>query len=254
MNKLIELEWRQNKRSFWIAFFLVGILQAIPAIAAKPYLESESLINKSVTQPHQETHLTFEGWVSGQPFTFFLLILGFFAISWSICSIVKDQDRQTTEFLYTMPHSRTSIYFSKWLANIVQVLIIAVISAGIVLLIGKSTTMMNDPWTVCSIMIAGLLITLGFMGIGFALTSWLHSERGALSMGIAVVFIMFLLNMLSDLNDSVKWLENVSLFNLFDVNAISQGAGLPVGNVVVALTLFVLGSIAGWMKLTRKDL
>ncbi len=131
MNKLVELEWRQNKRSFWIAFLLVGLLQAIPAFAAKSYLENETMVSKTVGKPHQETLTTFEGWISGQPCTFFLLILGSFAINWSIGTIVKDRDRQTTEFLYTMPCSRTSIYWAKWLTSVFQVLIIVVISTGI---------------------------------------------------------------------------------------------------------------------------
>lgn len=261
MNKLVELEWRQNKRSFWIAFLVVGLLQAIPAGAAKSYLESQSMANMTVGESHggghdsyQETLSTFEGWISGQPFTFFMLILGSFAINWAMGSIVKERDRQMMEFLFTMPQSRTSIYWAKWLANVVQVLTIAVLSTGIVLLIGKGTNVLNDPWTVSSVMLVGLLTTLAFMGIGFALTPWLNSERGALSMGIGVVFLMFLLKMLSGLNNNLNWLENISLFNLFDVYLISQGGGLPIGAIIGALVLFTTGSVAGWIKLIRRDL
>ena len=257
MNKLVELEWRQNKRSFWIAFLLVGILQAIPAVVAKSYLESQHMINKPQKEEqgtYVDTLSTFEGWISGQPFTFFLLILGSFAINWGIGTIVKERDRQTTEFLFAMPRSRTSIYFAKWFANVIQVLIIAAASAGIVLLIGKGTNVMNDPWVVADVITSGLLITLGFMGIGFALTSWLNSERGALSLGIGIVFVMFLLSMLSELNENMNWLANLSLFNLFDVHTISQGNGIPVANIFGAIAIFTVGSLAGWIKLINRDL
>jgi ABC-type arginine transport system ATPase subunit len=60
--------------------------------------------------------------------------------------------------------------------------------------------------------------------------------------------------LLSGLNDNLNWLANISLFNLFDVYAISQGGGLPVGAVMWALVLFTAGSVAGWMKLIHRDL
>lgn len=240
MNELVKYEWRQNKRSFWIALSVVGLLQAIPAVAAKSYIE--------------EGLSTFEGWVSGQPFVFFLLLLGFFSISWAIGSIVKERDRQTAEFLFTLPRSRTSIYWAKWLAQVLQVVIIAGISTGIIILIGSTSNMLNDPWAVSGVMLAGLLTSLAFTGIGFALTSWLNSERGALSIGIGIVSLMFLLDILSILNDNLVWLANFSLFNLFDSVSISEGKGLPIFSVAYALVLFVAGSIAGWAAIVRRDL
>ncbi|OPA74192.1 hypothetical protein BVG16_23955 [Paenibacillus selenitireducens] len=55
----------------------------------------------------------------------------------------------------------------------------------------KSLYMMNNVVAVSSVMAAGLLIILGFMGIGYALTSWLTSERGAISQGIGILFLIF---------------------------------------------------------------
>jgi len=251
MNKLFELEWRQNKRSFWIALCVIAVLQAIPAAASKAYLDSQ--INSGTDHIGSSALSTFEGWMAGQPFMFFVLLLGCFAINWSIGSIVKERDRQTAEFLFATPHSRTNIYLAKCAAHVVKVVMIASISTGIVLLIGKGLGVMNDVAAVSGVMAAGLMIILGFMGIGYALTSWLNSERGALMLGIGIVFLMFLLYMLSDLT-SLEWLGAVSLFNLFDVNAISRGSGLSWSSVIGALAVFLIGGCVGWMKLVHRDL
>lgn len=255
MNKLVEFELRQNKRSFWAALLLIGLLQAIPAAAAKSNIEN---MNKKLQveslDSHQESLSTFEGWVSGQPFTFFLLLLGFFSMSWAVGSIVKERERQTGEFLFALPRSRTSIYLAKWIARLLQVLVIAIITTGIVLLIGEATDMLNDPWAVSGVMLAGLLTSLAFMGIGFALTPWLNSERGALSIGIGIVSLMFLFNILSGLNDNFNWMSSISLFNLFDAFAISQGEGLSIYSVAGALVLFAAGSFMGWGATVRRDL
>ncbi|WP_281278209.1 hypothetical protein [Paenibacillus anaericanus] len=41
---------------------------------------------------------------------------------------------------------------------------------------------------------------------------------------------------------------------MFDVYAISQGGGLPIGTVMGALALFAVGSVAGGLKLIHRDL
>ncbi|WP_083835611.1 ABC transporter permease subunit [Paenibacillus dendritiformis] len=251
MSKLFELEWRQNKRSFWIALCVTAALQAIPAAASKAYLASQ--ISSGTDHTGSTALSTFEGWMAGQPFMFFVLLLGCFAINWSIGSIVKERDRHTAEFLFATPRSRTDIYLAKCSAHVVKVVIIAGVSTGIVLLIGKGLGVMNDVAAVSSVMAAGLLIILGFMGIGYALTSWLNSERSALSLGIGIVFLMFLLYMLSDLT-ALEWLGAVSLFTLFDVYAISQGAGLAGGSVIGAFAVFVIGGCVGWRRLIHRDL
>lgn len=255
MNKMMRYELNQNKRSFWIALLVVGLLQAIPAAASKSYLES---VNKKVQEERLEGYAeslsTFEGWVSGQPFTFFLLLLGFFSMSWAIGSIVKERDRHTAEFLFTLPYSRTSIYWAKWLSHVYQVIVIAVVSTGIVLMIGKFIGMLNAPWTVTNIMLAGLLTSLAFMGIGFALSPWLNSERAALSIGIGIVSIMFLLNIISGLNDSLMWIAKANLFNLFNAAAISGGEGLSIASVFGALGLLAVGSGIGWAGTVQRDM
>ncbi|MFF2910664.1 ABC transporter permease subunit [Paenibacillus sp. NPDC057934] len=248
---MFELEWQQNKRSFWIALCVIAALQAIPAAASKAYLDSQ--IYSGTDRVGSATLSTFEGWMAGQPFMFFVLLLGCFAINWSIGSIVKERDRQTAEFLFSTPRSRTDVYLAKCAAHVVKVVIIAGVSTVIVLLIGKSLGVMNDVVAVSSVMVAGLLIILGFMGIGYALTSWLSSERGALSLGIGIVFLMFLLYMLSDLT-ALKWMGGLSLFKLFDVYAISQGDGIAWGSVIGALAVFLIGGCVGWGRLVQRDL
>lgn len=251
MSKLFELEWRQNKRSFWIALSVIAALQAIPAAASKAYLDSQ--INSGADHMGSSALSTFEGWMAGQPFMFFVLLLGCFAINWSIGSIVKERDRHTAEFLFATPRSRTHIYLAKCAAHVVKVVIIVSVSTCVVLLIGKGIGVINNAAAVGSVMATGLFIVLGFMGIGYALTSWLSSERGALSLGIGIVFLMFLLYMLSDLT-ALEWLGAISLFSLFDVYAISQGAGLAWSSVIGALAVFVIGGCVGWRKLTQRDL
>lgn len=192
--------------------------------------------------------------MSGQPYTFFVLLLGFFAMNWAIGSIVKERDRQTAEFLFTLPRSRTHIYWAKWASHLVQMVIITAVTVGTVLLLGTITDSMENGGAVANMMSAGFFITLGFMGIGYAITPWLASERAALSLGVGIVLLMFLFNLLSAFGDNLNWMAQVSLFHLFDAFAISQGDEAGMRGILISLVLFAAGSAAGWVALIKRDL
>lgn len=251
MGSLFKLEWRQNKKSFWIALCTTAVLQTIPAIVSKTYLQQQ--VSNESDSIQAAIPSNFEEWMAGQPFMFFMILLGCFAMIWSVGSIAKERDRQTAEYLFATPRSRTAIFFEKCGAHLVQVLCIIVLSTGIVLLIGKNLNVMNDASAIAGMMTAGLLIMLCFMGIGYALTSWLATERGAMSIGIGFVFLMFLFFLLSELT-ALNWLGTLSLFNLFDIYKISQGDNIAWGQAITAVSIFVIGSSMGWLKLVRRDL
>lgn len=263
MNRLLRFEWRQNRRGFWIGFAVTVLLLALFAGTTESYIGNPDLAEMLKSMPqgmlegfgiHPESLSTFEGWISGEPYTFFVLLLGFFAMNWAIGSIVKERDRQTAEFLFALPLSRSKIFWSKWGAHLLQVLIIGLVSAGVVLLLGAATDTLRYADRVVEVMASGLLTTLAFMGIGYALTPWLNSERGTMSIGIGLVLLMFLFNMLSSFSNNLNWLASLSLFHLFDPFAVSQGEGLATGGVAVSLLMYALGSLAGWVALVRRDL
>lgn len=263
MKHLLKFEWRQNGRGFWIGLAVVALLQALMAGPADSYIgnpDMEELL-KSMPQGlleafgiRPESMATFEGWMSGQPYTYFALLLSFFAMNWAVGSIVKERDRQTAEFLFTLPRSRTVIYFSKWLSHLLQVAVVAILSISLVIALGSASGLLNDAGNIARMMASGWLVALGFMGIGYALTPWLSSERGALSIGIGIVLLFFIFNMLSGFAESLRWLQEISLFHLFDPFPIGQGEGMPVAGMAISLVLYAAGSLAGWAALVRRDL
>ncbi|RKP46725.1 hypothetical protein D7Z26_24265 [Cohnella endophytica] len=256
-------ESRQNRRSFWIGAAAVVFLQALFAGIGHLYLNNPDMEKMMKQMPqgmlegfgiHPESFSTFEGWISSEPYTFYVLLLGFFAMNWSIGGIVKERDRQTAEFLFTLPRSRTAIYWAKWGSHVAQVIAISIAAYAATIIAGKVTDSLTDVGAVTSVAAAGLFIALAFMGIGYALTPWLSSERSGLSLGIGIVLLMFLFNLMAGFGDRLDWMAKISLFHLFDAFSLSQGGGMNAGAIVTAAALFALGSAAGWVALLKRDL
>lgn len=263
MLQMLRFEWRQNRRGFMIGAAVVLLLQAMFAGVAKIYLGNPDITALMEMMPkgmmeafgmHPESLSSFEGWMSSEPYTFFVLLLGFFAMNWAIGSIVKERDRQTAEFLFTLPRGRSHIYWAKWGSHLLQVVIIVFLAVGVTLLFGTVTGSLESAGAIVNIVLAAFFVTLGFMGIGYAITPWLESERGALSLGVGIVLLMFLFNMLSGFDEKLNWMAEVSLFHLFDTFAISAGDGIGIRGILTSMILFAAGSAAGWVALLKRDL
>ncbi len=214
MNRnIIRHELLLARRGWLIASGVTLLFMAIFASVADIYMKNNQIIELMKQFPaglmegfgvHIHMLTSFEGWMSGEPYTFFVMLLGAFGLVWSSSSISKERDRQTSELLFSLPYSRASIYFSKVAANFAMVASIYICSVLAVLLFGELFSTVQNGKLLLVVYTGGYLIALAFTGIGFALTSFLQSERSALTAGVGIVIVSFLLNMLAGMNDAIK--------------------------------------------------
>jgi len=260
---LIRQELRVNRRSFWIAAAIIILFQAMFAGIADTYTKNEQLLETLSSMPQGllegfgirvELMSSFEGWMSGEPYTFYILLLGAFAAIWASVSIAKERDQQTAEALFALPYSRQAVYASKAAAQWLQVTAIAVLSFLVVLTTGAATTDVEHPGVILGLIAAGYLITLSFMGIGYVITIFLKSERAALSLGIGIVLVSFLLNLVAGMSEQLDRMADLSLFTAFSTEHIVTKHSLTAGGVIVTLGIYVCGIALGAAIFKRQDI
>ncbi|WP_274364444.1 ABC transporter permease subunit [Paenibacillus thermotolerans] len=260
---LIKHEMLQNRRGWFIgALVIVGFLALLSSFADL-YIDNEEMTKVIESFPpallegfgiDPSAFGSFEGFLSGQPYTFFVLLLGVFGAIWASTAIAKERDRETDEFLFSLPYSRASIYLSKAFAHWLQVTAIYIVSAAVVVAIGFTATEMSDPAAVLLILTGGYLISLAFSGIGFAVTVLLRTERDAMTAGIGLVIVSFLLNMLAGMDESIRWLSGLSLFQAYDSGAVISDGALTWGGTATTVMIYIIGLIIGLILLKRQDI
>lgn len=260
---LIRHEWFLNRRGLWIGGGIILFFNAMFAGMAEMYLGNEQMLEviKSFPQGmleafgmHLELMTSFEGWMSGEAYIFFILLLGSYTCIWAASSISRERDQQTGEFLFTLTYSRASIYFSKAAAHLVQITLIFVLSYFIILLFGMLFSDIDSPLTILVVFTGGYLICLAFAGIGYILSVLLSSERAAISAAVGVVLISFLLNMLASLNENINWLAEFSLFSIFNTIDMVTSSSLSMLGVIVTVGIYAAGLMAGFVLLKRQDI
>ncbi|SDI20888.1 ABC-2 family transporter protein [Alteribacillus persepolensis] len=259
---LIKLEILLLRRSFIIGGGIILFFTALLGSLADYYLNNAELLEAVEQFPdaviegfgfHVSVMTSFEGWTSGQIYTYYVLLLGCFAAMWACASIVKDRDMGTDEFLYSLPYSRLHVYFSRVAAQLFLTSTIFLLTFLITVACGFLFSQIESVRTIFFIMLAGYFIVLAFSGIGYILTTLLHSERSAMSAGVGIVMISFLLNMMAGMDETVSWLSYFSLFYVFDTKALVHGDGLSISAAAATLGIYIAGTALGAFLFKRQD-
>jgi ABC-2 type transport system permease protein len=260
---VIRHELFVNRRSLWIGGAVILLFCAMFAGMAETYTGNAQLLETLKSMPsgllegfgmHLDMMASFEGWIGGEPYTFYVLLLGSFASIWAAGSIAKERDQQTDEFLFSLPYSRNALYYSKAFAHWVQVTGVFLLAFAVIWIFGSLFSTVKDTGALFRLTAAGYLISLAFAGIGYAITTLLSSDRAALSIGIAVVLASFLFNMLAGLSKSFAWLSHFSLFHAFDIQLIVNGGGLTLSGILITVGIYAAGLVLGSTLLNRQDI
>lgn len=262
MMNLVRMELYLGRRSFWIGGLVIVLYQLLLAGMAEAYMNNPDIINlmkaksKLIEMVGMDLSMmsSYEGWMGGQAYTFYVLLLGAFAAIWSASGIAKEKDRRTSEYLFSLPYSRDAIFYSKAAAQWIQLTAIAAASFAAIWLGGVAFSEVNDVGSLLALTLGGYLTALAFAGIGNVLTVFLSSERAALTAGIGIVMVMFLLNMLSSLTEEVRWLAGFSLFRAFVPKDVIGETGLTAAPILITIGLYAAGLFIGRMIVKRQDL
>jgi hypothetical protein len=92
------------------------------------------------------------------------------------------------------------------------------------------------------------------MGIGYVITIFLKSERAALSLGIGIVLVSFLLNLVAGMSEQLDRMADLSLFTAFSTEHIVTKHSLTAGGVIVTLGIYVCGIALGAAIFKRQDI
>ena len=175
----------------------------------------------------------------------------FYAALTAVAMLSKEEKDKTAEFLLTHPISRRRIVAEKWIALLLQVLAMNVVVYGISL-VSMAAVGEKIPWREMNLLhLAYCFLQLEIAGICFGISAFLR--KGGLAVGLGFAGLMYLLNILANITESVKFLKYLTPFGYCD-GAEIVAKGLDGPKLAIGLTLGVLGVIAAFLHYCRKDI
>lgn len=193
------------------------------------------------------------GWLKTEGFVFVLLIIGSYAGILGSNILLKEENDKTIEYLNSLPIKRTNIVFSKVLAGLTYIISI-VLLLGIFNFIGLSLSGDFDKTQYLLLSITPIFSSVViFFGCMF-LSTFTHKTKKMLGISLGIVFISYILQMLSTLSETTEFLKYFSVFTLADIrNVIIEVAINPI-MIVISISLSLLLLVLTLICYNKKEL
>ncbi|MBC1473456.1 ABC transporter permease [Listeria grandensis] len=173
-------------------------------------------------------------------------------------ALVKEETDGTIEFLYAQPITRSELVAWKMVGNVISFVafwvITFVISTILVIFLKQDGANTGDlVQSLVRIFSGELLVALLFMSAGFCFSAIVHSAKQATPVALALVFITYILGILSGLNDTVEFFKYFSPIN-FAIPSDLLHTSMEGVNVWISLIAIAAFATLTFVLYRKKDL
>lgn len=169
--------------------------------------------------------------------------------------IAKEERDKTTEFLMAKPVSRTTIITSKFLAALVNIVIVNAVTLFSSILMAAAYNKGKDiSGEVATFLLSMFIVQLIFLSLGILLSAFMRNSKTSGSLAIGILLGSFVISKITDLTDRVNALNVLSPFKYFSYENIVNGRGLSFGIVTLSILLAAAFSVSTYFFYMRRDL
>lgn len=193
------------------------------------------------------------GWLKSEGFVFILLIVGCYAGILGSNILLKEENDKTIEYLNSLPVRRRDIVVQKALAGLAYIVLMVGL-IGIFNFIGLSLSGDFDQKQYLFLSITPLFPSVVIYFICMFFSTFTHKSKKMIGISLGIVFISYMLHMLSTIADSVSFLKYFSVFTLSDIRNVITSTSIDPIMVVLSIGISGLFFMLTMMHYNRKEL
>ncbi|MFA6587955.1 MAG: ABC transporter permease subunit [Patescibacteria group bacterium] len=198
---------------------------------------------------HLENFLSIEHFSLIWPLMLILLVTAFAANA-----IAAEVEKGTIELTLARPVSRLSVFWGKYLAGIIALLVFVALSIfSIAPLAGIHQVSYTFSHFV-TMAVLGALFGWAIFSCGMMFSAFV-SDKSKVGMYIgAVLIVMYVLNIISGLKESFQNLQYFSLFHYFTSEAALVNNNLPTNSVLVFVGVAIVCTLLAAWRFAKRDI
>lgn len=197
----------------------------------------------------------FENYIAGEEFSLIWpLMLLIMSISLAGGAIANEIEKGTIEVLLSQPISRSKLYVSRYISGIIMIFGFIIITIGLLIAMaaafGIDLKLNHYP----ALSLVAFLFAWAIYSIAMFLSA-VFSDRGKVYfISAALLFVMYALNILARLKESLHDLRYFSFFHYYVPNDLLIRNQIDKYSVIVFISVAVVFSIAGFIAFNRRDI
>ncbi|HSX14751.1 MAG TPA: ABC transporter permease subunit [Candidatus Saccharimonadales bacterium] len=198
---------------------------------------------------------TLEKYIAAEIFSFSWLILTIILmLSRAANALAGEVERGTMSFLLSQPIKRLQLFAARYLSNLITLLIFTVVS--VLGIIPIASAFGNHPMAGRFVELLWPTLMFGWtiMALGMMLSSFFNERSRVYFVAGGMLMIMYVLNIVAGLKDSLKWVGKISVFHYFNPQQVLvHGHQNSALFLVFSLSIGATTSIGAWW-FNRRDL
>ena len=262
---MIKREFKVNLKSFLI-WLLVLIIMFLVVYLVYPYIVTDDTMKNmdelmKVFPP--EILKTFNmdmtsietayGWLKTEGFMFVLLICGFYSSILGGSIVLKEESEKTIEYLGSLPVKRSKIITNKIVVAITYI-VLMVLLLGIFNYIALLISGDFDHKQFILLSITPIFISLPLFSINLFISTFLHKTKKNLAISLGMVFVFYMLNVISELSKKVEFFKYFSIYTLADVRNVISNVSINPLMVVVSILITIVFIVCSYIRYDKKEL
>ena len=262
---MIKREFKVNFKSFIIwTCILIGIFLVVYLVY--PYIvtdDSMKNLDEMMKMFPKELLTAFNmditsintayGWLKSEGFMFILIIIGIYSSVLGGSIVLKEENDKTIEYLGYLPVKRKNIMINKIIVSItyitLMVLLLGLFNYVALLLSGDFE---QKQYILLSI--TPLLMALPLFSINLFISTFMHKTKKTFAISLGLVFIFYLLSILSELSDKVEFLKYFSIYTLTDTRNVIANIEINPINIFISLFVTCIFIILSVIRYNKKEL
>lgn len=262
---MIKREFKVNFKSF-IIWLVILITMFLIVFLVYPYIITDDTIKNldEMMKVFPEDLLkafnmditsinTAYGWLKSEGLMFVLLIIGFYASMQGGTILLKEENDKTIEYLGCLPHQRSKIVTNKIIVGITYIFLITII-LGIFNYFSLLLSGDFNQKQYILLSITPIIIGLPLFAMNLFISTFLHKTKKTVGISLGLVFMFYLLNVLSELSTKASILKYFSIYTLADTrNIITESSINPV-NIIISLIITTIFIIGTYVRYNKKEL
>ena len=262
---MLKREFKVNFKSF-IIYLSILIIMFLFVYLIYPYIVTDealkSMDEMMKTMPPEMLKAfnidiasvdTAYGWLKTEGFMFVLIIIGIFSAMLGSNIVLKEENDKTIEYLGTMPITRNKILTNKVIVSITYIVLMVVI-LGLFNYVSLLFSGDFDIKQFILLSITPLLAALPLFGINLFISMFMHKKRKTIAISFGMVFIFYILNVLSELSTKVEFIKYFSLYTLCDIRNVFTKVSINPITIIICLIITITFISLSYFRYNKKEL
>ncbi len=179
--------------------------------------------------------------------TIAMVIIVFVGIS------ASEEDSRRLQSLLSLPVTRTSIYFQKWLAVLVFV---AVVCAGMVAGVYAALPIIDkavDAQRVFQSAFECWLMNIAYGMVAYSAAMAIGRKGLTVALASGYAALSFIVSSLAPSVDKLSIIDKFSIFHYYN-QPLTMQHGLDLKHIAILVTVVIVLTLIGWLGFTRRDI